>query len=134
MKIPLSWLREYVDIVVPVDELAHRLTMAGTEVAEVVTIGGRKDCYVGSVTKVERHPNHAAGKLQQLAVGDARQSVYPRDPVAHLYHDAYIHHGELAAKLFDLALDYGRYVLSSYSHVSLSLTGWRASPLGTPLQ
>ena len=57
MKVPLSWLKEYVDIVVPVEELAHRLTMAGTEVAEVITIGGWKDCYVGYVTKVERHPN-----------------------------------------------------------------------------
>ena len=57
MKVPLSWLKEYVDIVVPVKELAHRLTMAGTEVAEVATIGGWKDCYVGYVAKVDPHPN-----------------------------------------------------------------------------
>ena len=75
MKIPLSWLREYVDIVVPVDELAHRLTMAGTEVAEVVTIGGWKDCYVGSVTKVERHPNADRLTLCTVDVGDEQMQV-----------------------------------------------------------
>ena len=29
MLIPLSWLKEYVDIPLSLDELAHRLTMAG---------------------------------------------------------------------------------------------------------
>ena len=57
MKVPLSWLKEYVDITVPVDELAHRLTMAGTEVGEVAGIGDWTNCQVGLVTKVEPHPN-----------------------------------------------------------------------------
>ena len=29
MKIPLSWLRDYVPVTLPPEELAHRLTMAG---------------------------------------------------------------------------------------------------------
>ena len=29
MKVPLSWLKEYVDITVPPEELAYTLTMAG---------------------------------------------------------------------------------------------------------
>ena len=57
MKIPLSWLKEYVDIKVPVAELAHKLTMAGTEVGEVVTTGDWVGCTVGRVTLVEAHPN-----------------------------------------------------------------------------
>ena len=57
MKIPLSWLKEYVDIKVPVEELAHKLTMAGTEVGEVVTTGDWVGCTVGRVTLVEGHPN-----------------------------------------------------------------------------
>ena len=32
MKVPLSWLRELVDITLPLDELVHRLNMSGTEV------------------------------------------------------------------------------------------------------
>ena len=47
MKIPFSWLKEYVDITVPVEELAHRLTMAGAEAGQVITIGGWKGCPVG---------------------------------------------------------------------------------------
>ena len=35
MKVPLSWLREYVEIDLSPKELAHRLTMAGAEVVEV---------------------------------------------------------------------------------------------------
>ena len=36
MRVPLSWLREYVDIDIPVQELANRLTMAGVEVGDIV--------------------------------------------------------------------------------------------------
>ena len=57
MKIPLSWLKELVDFDVPVEELAHRLTMAGLEVGDVITVGGWVNCSVGFVEKVERHPN-----------------------------------------------------------------------------
>jgi len=31
MKVPLKWLKEYVDITLPPTELAERLTMAGFE-------------------------------------------------------------------------------------------------------
>ena len=34
MKVPLSWLRELVDITLPLDELVHRLNMSGTEVED----------------------------------------------------------------------------------------------------
>lgn len=39
MKVPLSWLKEYVDLVLPVPELAQRLTLAGLEVEEVRCVG-----------------------------------------------------------------------------------------------
>ena len=39
MKVPLSWLQEFVDIDIPIDDLAYRLTMAGLEVEEVTYIG-----------------------------------------------------------------------------------------------
>ena len=75
MKIPLSWLKEYVDIVVPVKELAHRLTMAGTEVSEVATIGGWKGCYVGYVTQVARHPNADRLTLCTVDIGSEQMQV-----------------------------------------------------------
>jgi phenylalanyl-tRNA synthetase beta chain len=39
MKIPISWLQDFVDIDLPIEELAHRLTMAGLEVEEIQLIG-----------------------------------------------------------------------------------------------
>ena len=35
MKVPLSWLKDYVDIPIPVTELADRLTVAGLEVETI---------------------------------------------------------------------------------------------------
>ena len=34
MKVPLGWLRDYVDLTLPVAQLAERLTLAGLEVAD----------------------------------------------------------------------------------------------------
>ena len=39
MKVPLSWLKEFVDIDLSIEELAHRLTLAGLEVEEIRYIG-----------------------------------------------------------------------------------------------
>jgi phenylalanyl-tRNA synthetase beta chain len=57
MKVPLSWLKEYVDIGLSAKEVAHLLTMAGTEVAGIETIGDWGPCYIGLVRKIEPHPN-----------------------------------------------------------------------------
>ncbi len=63
MKAPLSWLREYVAIDLPVEELADRLAMTGTEVERVSTAGVPTDeqiqerFVVGKVLTCERHPN-----------------------------------------------------------------------------
>ena len=76
MKIPLSWLKEYVDISVPVEDLARRLTMAGTEVSEVATIGGNwNNCFVGRVTGVERHPNADRLTLCTVDAGEEQMQV-----------------------------------------------------------
>lgn len=39
MKVPLSWLKEYIDVKIPPKELAHRLTMAGVEVSHIQKSG-----------------------------------------------------------------------------------------------
>jgi len=39
MKVPLSWLKDFVEITLPIEELAHELTMAGLEVEEVIYVG-----------------------------------------------------------------------------------------------
>lgn len=82
MLAPISWLREYVDINIPVDELAERLTLAGLEVTGVEAIGDwwEPDTLVtGQVMAVLAHPNadrlvlvdvaHGVNELQRVVTG-----------------------------------------------------------------
>ena len=39
MKVPISWLKDFVEIDIPIEELAHRLTLAGLEVEEILIVG-----------------------------------------------------------------------------------------------
>jgi len=58
INVPLSWLREYVDLPMPPTELAARLTLAGIEVEKLHQVGSEWDkIVVGRVTRLERHPN-----------------------------------------------------------------------------
>ena len=60
MKVPLSWLKDYVDITVPVEELAERLTLAGLEVANIERVGAEWDrdtIFVGEILEIKPHPN-----------------------------------------------------------------------------
>jgi phenylalanyl-tRNA synthetase beta chain len=75
MKVPLSWLREYVDIELPAQELAHRLTMAGVEVGEITELGGWKGCYVGQVLEVRPHPNADRLTLCRVSTGPEELEV-----------------------------------------------------------
>lgn len=70
MKVPLSWLREYVDITLPLDELAHRLTMSGTEVEDVVEVGAQWErVYVSRIVGLEPHPDAANLLVASVDVG-----------------------------------------------------------------
>ena len=76
MKIPLSWLREYVDIDLPPEELAHKLTMAGTEVGSIDVVGGSWDnVFVGYVTSVDPHPNADRLRLATVSLGEEEMTV-----------------------------------------------------------
>jgi phenylalanyl-tRNA synthetase beta chain len=65
MLVPLSWLKEYVDINLPLDDLAERLTLAGLEVGAIEIIGlegaelpwDRETVVVAEVVEVKAHPN-----------------------------------------------------------------------------
>ena len=58
MKLPLSWLAEFVTLEADVEELCRRLTLAGLEVEGVERVApGFSDVFVARVLKVERHPN-----------------------------------------------------------------------------
>ena len=73
MKVPLSWLQQYVPLSVAPDDLAHRLTMAGVEVDEIERIGGdwdRDKLIVGQVVRVDRHPNADRLTLPTVDLGN----------------------------------------------------------------
>ena len=60
MRVPISWLKETVDIVLPIEELAERLTLAGMEIDAIEQVGewwDAKTILVGQVVAVLPHPN-----------------------------------------------------------------------------
>jgi len=85
MRVPLSWLREYVDFDLAPDALAEQLTMRGLEVSAVEVTGADwTDVVVGRLLSVERHPN--ADKLWLTSVdvgsGEPLQVVCGADNIA----------------------------------------------------
>jgi len=78
MKVPISWLKEYVSIDMPARELADRLALTGTEVEQVSTVGlpnadGNLDRFVvGRVKKKAAHPNADKLTLCEVEVGDGQ--------------------------------------------------------------
>ncbi|OJW04179.1 MAG: phenylalanine--tRNA ligase subunit beta [Chloroflexi bacterium 54-19] len=69
MKVPLSWLRDYVNLTQSPEEIAAGLTLRGLEVAEIIRVGQDWDkVVVGQVEKIEKHPN--ADRLVVLQVTD----------------------------------------------------------------
>ena len=83
MKVPVSWLREYVDFDLPVEELARKLVFASCEVDRIVprgvadVDGNLGKFLVGKVLEAGKHPN--ADRLQLCLVdvgeGEPRQIV-----------------------------------------------------------
>ncbi len=98
MLVPLSWLKEYVDIDIPVELLAERLTVAGLEVTQLRYIGlpqqtvpnvrmprsehlvwQRDKLVLGRIVEVKAHPNadrlvlalvdYGAAELEQCVTG-----------------------------------------------------------------
>lgn len=75
MKVPLNWLRDYVDITIPAGQLAERLTLAGLELGGVTVHGlpvpeglrvkqdeqgpvwDRDKIFIGEIVSVARHPD-----------------------------------------------------------------------------
>ncbi len=102
MKVPVSWLKDYVDITLPLDELAHRLTMAGLEVEEIQYVGlpmpaeagsgrlrevkitgiswDRDKIVVAEILEVMPHPNADRLVLCRLNDGQSEQIVLTGAP------------------------------------------------------
>ena len=98
MKIPLSWIKDYVDIDLSLADLCHQMTMAGLEIEAVHIVGlpmpeGDKHEYkltgfswnpdeivVAEITQVNPHPNADKLVLCDLDDGNGMKSVLTGAP------------------------------------------------------
>src|SRR6478672_1257788 len=70
MRVPLSWLRDYVDVQLTPEQLAERLTLLGMEVQSIQARGADwHDVVVGELLSVERHPRADRLSLTRVTVG-----------------------------------------------------------------
>lgn len=72
MKLPLSWLAEFVALEADLEDLARRLTLAGLEVEDITHVAPLFDgVFVAKVLGVERHPNADRLSLCEVDAGAA---------------------------------------------------------------
>src|ERR1700676_2621786 len=71
MRVPLAWLRDYVDLPEGADEIVARLGGLGFPVDDVETRPRLTNVVVGRIAKLEPHPNADRLQLCTLDVGDA---------------------------------------------------------------
>lgn len=73
MKVPLSWLKEYINLNLSPNEIADKLTLAGLEVDDFHSSGADfEGVVVGQVLEVEKHPD--ADKLVVAQVTDGKET------------------------------------------------------------
>ncbi len=88
MKVPLSWLKDYVDITIPTPELAERLTLAGLEVETIEYIGlpgaelpwDAEKIVVGELRAVRFHPSADRLVLAEVEYGGPAPEVVVAGP------------------------------------------------------
>jgi len=88
MRVPLSWLKDYVDILIPVKELAEQLTLAGLDVETIEYIGlpgarlpwDADKIVVGELRAVHYHPNADRLVLAEVEYGGPETEVVVAGP------------------------------------------------------
>lgn len=81
MKVPYSWLKEFVQTDLPPERMAHELTMAGLEAEHICRIGADwNNVFVGEVLSVSPHPDADRLVLADVTAGDHRLTVVTGAP------------------------------------------------------
>ncbi len=76
MRVPLSWLREFVDVDLSPEQLAERLTLLGMEVKSIERWGADWDQVVtGELLTVEKHPRADRLSLTTVSLGDGSEPL-----------------------------------------------------------
>jgi len=88
MNVPMSWLKDYVDINISTEELAERLTMAGLEVETITYIGlpgaelawDPEKIVVGEIRAVHPHPDADRLVLAEVEYGGPEPEIVVSGP------------------------------------------------------
>ncbi len=81
MRVSLGWLQDYVNISLPPEELAHKLTMSGTEAEEIEAVGANwEGIFVAQVTGLEKHPDADRLLLATVDLGEELITVVTGAP------------------------------------------------------
>ncbi|TPR25482.1 phenylalanine--tRNA ligase subunit beta [Apilactobacillus micheneri] len=71
MRVSYKWLKEYIDLDIPVDELAEKIERSSVEVDSVIKPSeGLKKIVVGQILNLEDHPDSDHLHICQVDVGD----------------------------------------------------------------
>ena len=90
MRVPLGWLRDYVDFELAPEALAERLTLLGFEVKGLERWGAEwRNVVVGELLSVERHPradrlsaDHRPGRVRRAAPDRVRRPEHRARPAS----------------------------------------------------
>ncbi len=102
MNISLSWLKKYVDIDVPVEELCERMVRSGFEVEDIVDLSETlKNVVVGKILHIEKHPDSDHLLICQIDIGaeepvqiiTGAQNVFEGAYVPAALHNSYLPNG-----------------------------------------
>ena len=99
IRVPMRWLREYVDVTIPADDLGHRLHMSGTELKGIERRKWDK-IWVGRVAELSKHPNADKLSLATVDYGEGRRKVVVTG-ATNLKPGSVIAYGEVGAEYTD---------------------------------
>ena len=82
MLVPISWLKDYVDINVSIPTLAKKLVGIGFEVEDIIYQEKQAtNVVVGKIVKVDKHPNADRLRVTQIDIGGKTIQVVTNVPV-----------------------------------------------------
>ena len=71
MLVSVNWLKDYVDVDVPVKELGDRMIMSGSNIETITEIGtGMSGVKLGRIDKIEKHPDADKLVVCQVNIGE----------------------------------------------------------------
>lgn len=102
MKVPVKWLKDYVDIKISPKELADALTLSGSKVEELITSGEEiTNVVTGKIIKIEKHPDADTlvvcqvdiNKEEPIQIVTAAKNMKEQDIIPVALHGSTLHGG-----------------------------------------